>query len=185
MTNNRFFRSLVLVVLICAVTACAGLPFEPAKTFSLTDTVTFEGIQFEIKSVQFASSFYNWVNQPSYPNATFLIVEMAVTNRGSEALPFHFQPVYTLIDSAGIKYEKSEQQTIMINMGRKGAFNPTESINPNVTVVSKLVFDVPKRPYKLRVLVPYRAQVGFGGYNRVTGHFFEFDLSQISDVSKM
>lgn len=161
--------------------SCVSVPIKPAETYEIHETVALEGIKFKIHSSYFASEFYNWVNQPSYPNATFLIVDISVTNLQTKALPFHFQPVLTLVDENGIKYEKSDQQTFMINMGRRGGFNLLESLNPNVTVTQKYVFDVPKQKYKLQVMVPFKARLAYGGYQNLTGRYFYFDLSNIAD----
>jgi hypothetical protein len=151
----------------------------PPKTYQTNETVILNDIQFRINSVKFASSFYNWVGQPSYPNATFLIVDISITNLRTEAIPFHFRPVFTLVDKNGVKYEKSEIGTIMINMGQRGGFLPAENLNPNVPYTTKIVFDVPKQKYNLQVLVPWIAQMGYGGYQKLTGRFFYFDLSSI------
>lgn len=67
-------------------------------------------------------------------------------------------------------------------MGQTGSFSSFEMLNPNVTINKKLVFDVPQKQYKLQVLVPYQARLSYGGYQKVTGRSFYFDLSMVEHI---
>ena len=169
-------KMLVLLLFMILLSSCA--PIQEIKIFQPSETVMLDNIQFNINSAEFASSFYNFVNQPSYPNATFLIVDISIKNMRTKAIPMHFKPVFTLFDNNGTEYKKSEQGTIMINMGQHG-LSSLEDLNPNVTLRQKIVFDVPKQKYNLQVLVPSTAQLGFGGYQNLTGRYFYFDLSSV------
>lgn len=174
-----------LLLLIIMIFSCAPVPIQrssqSAGTYGKDKIVSLNGIKFKINSAYVAPQLYNWVNQVFFPNATFLVVDISMTNKRTEAIPFHFRPIYTLIDKNGVKYTKSEQSTIMLNMGKRGNINPSEVINPNVTFTQKIVFDVPKQRYELQVLVPYKAQMGYGGYQNVTGRYFYFNLSNVSN----
>jgi membrane-associated protease RseP (regulator of RpoE activity) len=140
------------------------------------EIVLFEGLEFKVNSVEYADEFNNWLSQPTLANAVFLIVDISIRNARGKPVPYHFQPVYKLVDGQGAEYALSDQHTIMINMGQQGAPVPTEQLNPNVTWRRKLVFDVPYRGYELQVLVPSIATAGFMGSMDVTGHFFRFAL---------
>lgn len=172
-------KMLLLLLFMILLSSCA----QETKLFQPSETVTLDNIQFNINSAEFASSFYNFVNQPSYPNATFLIVDISIKNMRTKAIPSYFKPVFTLFDNNGTEYKKSEQGTIMINMGQHG-LSSLEDLNPNVTFREKIVFDVPKQKYKLQVLVPSMAQLSFGGYQNLTGRYFYFDLSEIDSQNR-
>lgn len=177
---RRLVGCIMSVLLLCTIVACASWPSQQAsRTYAKNETVILDDLQFKLNSAEFVSQFYNWVNQPSYPSATFLVVDISIINKRPESLPFHFRPVFSLVDNNDTKYDKSEQSTIMINMGRRGNSNPIEPINPNVEFKQEIVFDVPRQSYKLQVLVPYRAQISYGGYQKVSGRYFYYDLSSI------
>lgn len=170
----------VLVALF--LTSCAHISAPPHAYYS-NETVDFLNIEFRINSVERASSFANFVGQSTYANEKFTIIEITQINRRKEALPFHLKPIFSLIDGDGNVYEPSNMNNIMINMGRAGGFNPAENVNPNVRYSQKIVFDVPDGKYKLRVLVPIRAQVGFGGLNEMSGPYFFYELFAKEEIS--
>ena len=166
----------VIAVISFLVVGCATMP---PKTYNMGETVTLEGTSFELRTARYTSSYSNFVNQYTYANDTFLIVDVIATNLGKKPLPLHFQPVFRLIDSKGAEYEPSTQHTIAINMQKSGRGNYGQSWNPGVPVRQEIVFEVPKQNYKLRVLVPYIAQIGFAGSTKVSGRFFYYNLSDI------
>ncbi|MDD3107553.1 MAG: DUF4352 domain-containing protein [Bacilli bacterium] len=182
--------SFILYILMFLFTSCVSsnqheyrpLPRLKETTapavYGISEIVEFESMIFQIKSAKFSNSFLNWVYQTTQANATFLIVEISYTNKRNKALAYHFRPLFTLYDENGVEYEKSDQATIMINMGRAG-YNLTDAINPNVEYTSKIVFDIPKQKYKLRILVPTSAQYSFGDYNKLSGKYFYYDLQTV------
>jgi membrane-associated protease RseP (regulator of RpoE activity) len=178
-------KVLPLLLLIITIFSCAPVPLQQHSqsdgTHGKDEIVSLDGIKFQINTAYFTPQLNNWVNQAFSPNATFFVVDISMTNQRTEAIPFHFRPIYTLIDKNGVKYTKSEQSTIMLNMGKRGSIDTTEVLNPNVTFTQNIVFDVPMQKYKLQVLVPYKAQMGFGGYQNVTGRYFYFNLSNVDE----
>ena len=171
--NTQFIKKILIYTLVITLAtlfvSCVHVPIPP-KIYNNTAVVSSNGLEFELKSANFSNSFLNWVGQSTKASATFLIVEIAYTNRRFKALQSYFRPSFSLIDENGIEYEKSDQNTMMINMGR-GGLGITDAINPNVEYKSKLVFDVPKQKYKRRVFVPTRSRS-----NKVWGDYFYFDL---------
>jgi S1-C subfamily serine protease len=140
-----------------------------------------DGVEFAIASNTFTTEFRNWVGQPSPPpQATYLIIELAITNRSTRPLESTFQPVFRLVDETGTLFAPSGQHTIAINMNTSGG-GIMESLNPDVSVRKKVVFDVPVRKYDLQVIVPSEASAGLidllgSGQMRVRGNHFFFDL---------
>mgnify|MGYP001588222634 CR=1 FL=1 len=173
--NYKPFWTSILTLICIALVGC--VPVAPPATYTGTERVDFNGLRFELLSARFANSYSNFANQPVIASDKFLIVEIAVTNLAQEPLPEHFKPVFSLYDLNGAKYEASLQHTMGINMMKSGRNAYGQGWNPNVQVKQEIVFEVPKQKYKLQVLVPYRAQMGFAGTTTVTGRYFFYDLS--------
>lgn len=151
-------------------------PRETPRTYSLGEEVVFGGMRFHLRSAEYRSSFTNWINQETRASDSFLIIDIASTNLGATPLPMHFQPVFQLIDSRGAVYDASTNHTMMVNMQKPGRSSPGQSWNPNVPVQQEIVFEVPRADYRLRVLVPDQARVGFAGATNVQGRYFYYDL---------
>ena len=165
------------------VAGCASAPPSAppvavqAPKYSWGSPVEFENMYFEFNAAQTVTSFRNWVNQTTYADEAFIIVNVTMMNKTNAPLPFHFQPIYRLLDSAGAIYEPHQQHTIGINMGRPGRGPYGQSMNPNTRLSRELVFEVPRKKYELQVLVPSRASVGFAGNVSSSGRFFIYEIS--------
>lgn len=172
---KKLMLGFVLVVgLVLGMSGCATTPHE---IYHIGDTVTVGSFRVELRSVDFASTYYvNWVNQTKYGN--FFITDVIFTNLTGNPLPMHFQPVSGLIDSNGSKYAPSQQDTMMINMNKPGRVNPGGAWNPNIAIEQENVFVVPQdKKYYLRIIAPSSAHVGFAGGIDVSGPYALFDLS--------
>lgn len=171
--HPRGLSFIVLMVSICL----AGCAANRAMRYPPTQPVLFEGVQFQVFSSTFTTEFRNFVGQPSTPQASFLIVELGITNRLSDPLEYTFQPLFRLQDERGTLFSPSDHHTIAINMGQT-AGNFLDDLNPGVTVRRKIVFDVPVQKYDLRVIVPREATAGLlgSGTMNVRGRYFAYDL---------
>ena len=167
---------IIILLSIFVFCSCVTTGYN-REIYKIGNETIIDGIKVELKSANFTRSFSNWVGQSTYASDKFLIVEVVCTNISKKPLSYYFQPVYKLIDNNGYKYEKSDQNTMMINMQKSGRGAIIESWNPNVKRKREIVFEVPENKYQLMVIAPNRASCGFGGSVNVHGNYILFDLS--------
>lgn len=172
MTHRKLTVVGLLVLLASTSFSCAPAVFRRSEVYEVATPVLFKDLAFMVHSASFAKTFDNWVGQTSTANASFVIVDVSLTNLRGQPLPYHLRPAYKLVDKAGTEYSMSNQHTIMANLGQHGT-SLTDEINPGVETRLKLIFDVPQRDYDLQVIVPQVASAGFMGESvRVTGPYF-------------
>jgi hypothetical protein len=174
-----------VAVALALLSACARLPgtnySAPAiPRYSLNTPFYFGGLAFEVKSATYAPSYTNSFNQVTRAGDAFFIIEVEVANKTGGPLPIHFQPIFQLLDPSGAVYERDEMHTIGINMNKPGRGSYGQPWNPNTPIRQEVVFEVPKRPYTMRVIVPERARVGFAGNVTSYGPVFLVDLAAAS-----
>ncbi len=168
--------NVLLLSAILSGCAAASVSGAPPRTYSIGEEVTFGGMRFHLRSAEYRTSFTNWVGQETRAADTFLILDLTAVNLGARPLPMHFQPVFQLVDARGALYDASTNHTMMINLQKPGRSSPGQAWNPNVPVQKEIVFEVPRGDYRLRVLVPDQARVGFAGSTNVQGRYFYYDL---------
>lgn len=107
----------------------------------------------------------------------FVIVDVSITNKTGSSVPLHFRPIFRLIDASGSVYESSLTHELQLGFGKPKRLSPMEPFNPNTNLRKELVFEAPKGNYKIQVIVPSRAQMGFGGGISSSGPYFIYDMS--------
>lgn len=168
--------------LLCTLSAallivgCAASVVRPAPQFTWGQSIDFQNVHFDFNSAEVASSFTNFVNQRTYSSDTFVIVDVTMINKSDKPRRSNFSPNFSLIDSAGATYALDAMKTIQINMAKPGRAVVGQDMNPNVKVRQQLVFEAPKQKYKLQVLVPNSAEVGFNGAINLSGPYFLVDI---------
>jgi hypothetical protein len=94
------------------------------------ENVLFDNISYKISEVFWAQEV-----GPRYlkkkANASFLVINLTLTNRARKPIDKVFSPLFKLEDSEGIEYESS--QYIFITEGLETKMM-TQPLNPNVTV---------------------------------------------------
>lgn len=177
---KKVFLAVLLLLSLNTLLSCAHIS-ESSKIYKFDETVPFEWFRFEINGTpRYTECFYNFIKQRVCSNEGFVLVEITMTNLSKGPIQSYLGPAFSLIDREGAQYNLSNIQTSMINMGKSGYYDGISVINPNVKYRRKLVFEVPAREYYLRVLVPYKTQLSFGGHNATaSGTFFYYDLSSL------
>ena len=152
-------------------------PEGRAPKFSWGQTVDFEGVSFRFNSARITPYYTNWIGQQTSAGSSFLNIDVTMVNKTGVPMPHYFQPIFQLIDDSGARYEPDVQHGIGINMRQSGRIAYGSSLNPNTNITQEVVFDVPRRKYLLRVIVPNRARVGFAGSTTSSGLYFTYDMS--------
>lgn len=140
--------------------------------------IVFGGMEFDFQVAGHHPYITNWLNQVTHASSNFVVVGVVLTNRTSTPVLHHLMPVFKLVDENKAVYEADQQHTITLNMRKPGRINFGQALNPNVPTKLEMVFEAPKQAYKLAVLVPDVARVGFAGAINTVGPFFMLDLSQ-------
>lgn len=155
----------ILIVSCSTTRRTANKPPE----YKQDEDVLFDNISYRISDIC-------WTQEagPRYlkkqANASFLIINLTLTNRAQKPIDRVFSPIFRLEDSSGNEYESSGQIFILEGLESKMM---TQPLNPNVGVQGLIVFDVPRHnKYKLRILSPFYARQAFGRSIRVAGLFF-------------
>ncbi|WP_042454480.1 DUF4352 domain-containing protein [Neobacillus dielmonensis] len=170
---KRWWFWLIVVIIVIAIASGGGDDTEDNKSDTATeqkdtntkktkDTQKTYGIGEPVKvgdvvfTVNDKSSAKNVGGQyGANASGTFLILDVTVRNEGKEALTVDSS--FFKLYQGDTEYEASTDGTIYANESGKGFF--LESVNPNLELKGKVVFDVadPNAAYTLQV------QTGFFG----------------------
>ena len=127
MFAKRFFYVSAALSSLAGCAAPLAIMHHPS-----TQPVAFQGVEFRVLSSTFRSTIQR-IGEESTPQATFLVIELSMTNLRKTPITSTFHPVFRLVDDRGAEYAPSKEQTIEMN----------ESLNPGVMTKHKIVFDVP------------------------------------------
>lgn len=179
-------RHALLAASLLALVGCVVPPrplpaapvVQPTPVHPWGAPIFFGGIEFDVQVAGHHAYIANWVNQVTYAGTNFVVVGVIMTNRTGTPLPHHLQPVFKLVDDNRAVYEVSQQHTINLNMQKPGRLNFGQGMNPNVPTKLEIVFEAPKRPYRLAVFVPDGTRARFAGSSSLIGPFFLLDLAR-------
>jgi hypothetical protein len=170
--SNIYRNVFFLIIIIISITSCATTSKQLDKTYSQGDTIFFEGIKYIIYDSY-------WVNENK------LAIIIGITNAGDTAIQFPFKPSFSLIDAEGRRYEA---RLFDLELGRESInLKLNQPLNPNVEVKGIISFDASKNnSYKLMVISPNYAKVGFAGTVKQSGPYFFVTLSpgDIREIGK-
>jgi hypothetical protein len=160
---NIIRNLLFIIIIIISINSCATTSKQLTRTYSQKDTILFEGIKYIIYD-----SF--WVNENK------LIILIGITNAGDTAIQFPFKPSFSLIDAEGRRYEA---RLFDFDLGQESInLKLNQPLNPNVEIEGMISFDASKNnSYKLMVISPNYAKVGFAGSVTQSGPYFFVTLS--------
>jgi hypothetical protein len=115
-------------------------------------------------------------------NDSKLAIIIGMTNIGDNAIQFPFKPSFSLIDVEGRRYEA---RPFDLDLGRESInLKLAQPLNPGVEVKGVISFDASKNnTYRLMVISPNYAKVGFAGNIKQSGPYFYVNLTP-SDLSK-
>ena len=170
----RLIKTILLLLFISLVYCCASLPPPNAgQTFDENSPVLFEGMEYEVRSLLITKL-------PSKKLEIFrrigieqgLVVAVKIVNTNKEPLDFPFKPEFWLLDIAENKFAPTcvpDKDDLSLKL--------LQPINPNVPIEGVLVFNVPPGEYKLRIMSPLIAKLGFAGSINKVGHYIDIKLS--------
>ena len=170
---NIYRKLFLLIIIIVSITSCATTSKQLDKTYSQGDIIFFEGVKYIIYDSY-------WVNENK------LAIITGITNAGDTAIQFPFKPSFSLIDAQGRRYE---DRLFDLELGKESIKLKllNQPLNPNVEVKGIISFDASKNnSYKLMVISPNYAKVGFAGSVTQSGPYFFVTLSpgDIKEIKK-
>lgn len=110
-------------------------PKEEAKTYGISDEVNVGDVMYVVNGVETATNVGGEYGQNS--KGTYLIVDISVTNNGSEALSISDD--FFVLKNDGKEYKSDATAAIYANDDSSFFL---ESINPDLTMSGKVIFDV-------------------------------------------
>lgn len=175
--RRGFYLSIVFFTInvIFLGSGCGTTPMTTYTplVYNQNEDVLFDNISYRISDVFWAEEI-----SPRYmkkkPNATFLVINLTLTNVARKPVDKVFNPIFKLIDSVGAEFESSPHLLITEGLEIKMM---TQPLNPRVSMQGYVVFDVPQRnKYKLRILSPFYALEAFHSSVKVLGFYFYYVL---------
>ena len=136
MASRRLTRSWTLALLALLVAGCAVGPHRVA----LGEDATVGVFTYRVLAAQWQDQIGRG-DKAVAPHVRFYVVYLAVTNNGTEPLPF---PRARLVDAAGKEYEESAKAR-----ERGIGLGSLQAMSPGFTLNGSLVFDVPPGAYTL------------------------------------
>lgn len=190
-TAGCSWRLMLSVLCILLGSACAPTP-QPARplpevrvigpeTYKVGETFQLNGFEFTVASASFKASIgevspYGFATGRKAESGQFMVIDLTMTNLSGQPLQYQFRPQFSVVDELGAKYVETPKDSVLANKGSRTLTGP---INPNLRIRRVIAIEVPPTgSYKLQIIVPERAQVGFAGSIKVTGPYCFVDLSQ-------
>jgi hypothetical protein len=160
-----------LIIIIILIASCATTSKQLDKVYSQGDTIIFEGIKYIVYDSR-------WLSENK------LEINIGITNIGDSAIEFPFKPSFSLLDLGGRRYEA---RLFDIDLGMKSInLKLNQPLNPGVEVKGLISFDASKsNTYRLMVISPNYAKVGFAGTVKQYGPYFYVNLNPSELIKKV
>ncbi len=149
-------KKVTITLLITFLVACATAPQSDVPAAPHSDLPVYNGAQ-DIKidddlTVNIGKAYWRETVGFEKPAATFLIVEVSVTNVGKKSTTIH-PPVFTVVNDQGYEYELSRSAA---ELGETFFYETLlnrhqNRLPPLIPVRGYIVFDVPHGDYTLIV----------------------------------
>lgn len=110
-------------------------PAKEVKTYNISDEVNVGDVMYVVNGIETATNVGGEYGQNS--KGTYLIVSVSVTNNGSEALSVSDD--FFILKNDGKEYKSDAMAAIYANDDSSFFL---ESINPDLTMSGKIIFDV-------------------------------------------
>lgn len=163
----------VVLGLVGFITGCASPP-QSAKTFERNQTVTHEGIQFQISDLGVVTG--GQYSPPAGSGNRLFYVGVNVKSLLNQPVPFQFLPKFRLMSQHGF-YEPHQMATIQL--GFQHGVNSLDSLNPMVSIMRPVAFLVPPGQYNLEVSVPTAVRYNMFSSQTQSDRFF-FNLGTLN-----
>jgi hypothetical protein len=171
-------KLLLSIGCICCQIGCAA-----PRTYEQSEPVVLENIQFRLTSARYTKTLQ--VPRAVEANATYLVLEMEMTNVAKKPREYIFRPICRLIDEAGTEYTFDQTLSMMADVQGRRSPNVIRELNPGVPITQTFIFDVPRKVYRLMVMVPNSARAGFMGQQvELTGPHFFYRLTTVPAPEK-
>lgn len=171
-------RRLVAALLFAASVAVAAE--GDGKNFAWGTQVTRDNVAFEFQEARYANLVVDSSGDPPKPyKGDFVLLQVAITNTADQPLFVRFQPVFRLIDAKGALYEPHELLTKLVNPPQQGQPAFGEPLAAGQRMQRRVLFSVPKQPYRAVVIVPRGAEKADDGAVTYTGPYFFYDLAPL------
>lgn len=155
------------------------------KNFAWGTRVTRDSVTFEFQEAKYA----NLVVDRSSGNDSskqykgdFVLLQVSITNAADQPIFVRFQPVFRLVDVSGALYEPHEMLTRLVNPMEKGLVALGDPLAAGQTMQRRVIFSVPKQPYRAVVIVPRSAEKADDGVVTYSGPYFFYDLAPLRSL---
>jgi hypothetical protein len=174
---------------LAALLFAAGVAFMPVlsvaaeadgKNFAWGTQVTRDNVAFEFQEARYANLVVDSsVEPPKQYKGDFVLLQVNITNTAEQALFVRFQPVFRLIDAKGALYEPHEALTKLVNPPQEGQAAFGDPLAAGQSMQRRVLFSVPKQPYRAVVIVPRSAEKADDGVVTYAGPYFFYDLAPL------
>lgn len=173
-----------------AMVVAAGLVFAPLlamagdgerKSFAWGTQVTRDNVAFEFQEARYANLVVDSsaADSPKQYKGDFVLLQVKITNMAEQPLFVRFQPVFRLVDAAGALYEPHEMLTRLVNPPEAGQTPFGEPLAAGRSMQRRVLFSVPKQPYRAVVIVPRSTEKADDGVVTYSGPYFFYDLAPL------
>ncbi|SDY33305.1 protein of unknown function [Variovorax sp. YR266] len=177
-------RSALAVLLFAASLVFTPVPSIAAdgdgKNFAWGTQVTRDNVVFEFQEAKYANLVVDSSSDsPKQYKGNFVLLQVNITNTADQPLFARFQPVFRLIDASGALYEPHEMLTQLVNPAQEGQPVFGAPLAAGQTMQRRVLFSVPKQPYRAVVIVPRSAEKTDDGVVTYSGPYFFYDLAPL------
>ena len=150
------------------------------KNFAWGTQVTRDNVAFEFQEAKYANLVVDSSGEsPKQYKGDFVLLQVNITNTADQPLFVRFQPVFRLIDAKGALYEPHEMLTQLVNPAQEGQPVFGAPLAAGRTMQRRVLFSVPKQPYRAVVIVPRSAEKADDGVVTYSGPYFFYDLAPL------
>lgn len=174
---------------LAALLFAVGVAFMPVlsiaaegdgKNFAWGTQVTRDNVAFEFQEARYANLVVDSSGEsPKQYKGDFVLLQVNITNTAEQPLFARFQPVFRLIDAKGALYEPHELLTKLVNPPQEGQTAFGDPLAAGQSMQRRVLFSVPKQPYRAVVIVPRSAEKADDGVVTYAGPYFFYDLAPL------